>query len=362
MSSRVGRLAGMAGAAAGLIAAGAAAGGLAERRVARRQGPPPSVSDVALGSLRGEPRSLRTPDGVRLHVEVDTGEQHDGPPHDGPPHHGPTVVFVHGYALNLDSWHLQRQALRGSARLVLFDQRSHGRSTRGHSDTATIEQLGRDLRQLLDEVVPTGKVVLVGHSMGGMTIMELAQHAPDLVAERVSAVGLIATSAGDLGSVPLVLPGMPGRVARRLAPGLLAAAARAPRLVESGRRAGSDLGYLLTREYAFGGEVPKELVEFVDDMLSATPVSVIADFFPDFALHDRYAALSALRDVHTSVVCGTEDVLAPPEHSRLIAERLPSAELHELEGAGHLVMLERAPEVNRALLSLIDRASAEEGR
>jgi pimeloyl-ACP methyl ester carboxylesterase len=352
MTSRLGRIAGVAGAAAGLVAAGAAAGNLAERRVARRHGLPPSVSDVPFGSLRGREQTLTTPDGVNLHVEVDESDHADGP----------TVVFVHGYALNLDSWHLQRQALRGRCRLVLYDHRSHGRSTRGHRDTATIEQLGRDLRQLLDEVVPTGRIVLVGHSMGGMTIMELAQQAPDLVAERVSAVALLATSAGDLGSVPLILPGASGRFARRLAPGLLATFARAPRLVESGRRAGSDLGYLLTERYAFGGDVPDELVEFADDMLSATPVSVIADFFPDFALHDRYAALSALRDVHTLVVSGSKDVMAPPEHSRLIAERLPSAELHELEGAGHLVLLERGPEVNRALLALIDRACAEEGR
>jgi len=350
MRGRLGRAAGLASAAAGLVAMGAAAGNLTERRVARRRGLPPTQIGVPLGSLRGAARIVTTADAVDLHVEVDEGA--------GSPD-GPTVVLVHGYALNLDCWHLQRLSLRDQHRLVLFDQRSHGRSQRAADDTCTIDQLGRDLRQVLDAVVPDGPVVLVGHSMGGMTIMALAHHDPDFVAERVSAVALVATSAGDLGGVTLGLPGLPGRAMRRLAPGVLAALARAPRLVEGGRRAGSDMGYLLTARYAFGGEVPPELVEFVDDMLSATPVDVLADFFPDFAMHDRYTALAALRDVHTLVICGSEDLLTPMEHSRTIAERLPSAELHELEGAGHMVMLERAAEVNRTLGTLLERAAEE---
>ena len=346
-------LTGLAGAAAGLAAVGAAAGTVAERRVARMAAVPAARRDVALGSLRGQSRTLRTPDGVDLHVEVDEPDGNRA---------GPTVVFVHGYALNLDSWHQQRLALRGRRRLVFYDQRSHGRSSRSDRASSTIDQLGRDLRQLLDEVVPEGRVVLVGHSMGGMAIMALAQQAPDLVAERVSAVGLVSTTAGDLGGITLGLPGLPGRVARRLVPGTLAVAARAPWLAESGRRAGSDLAYLLTARYSFGGETDADMVEFVDRMLSATPVSVVADFFPDFALHDRYAALPALRDVHTLVLGGSKDAIIPVEHSREIAARLPSAELHELEGAGHMVILERPGEVNEALESLLRRAARAAGR
>ena len=70
------------------------------------------------------------------------------------------MVLCHGYCLNQDSWHFQRAALRGSLRLVCWDQRSHGRSERSRSylagEPASIDQLGSDLKAVLDAVAPTG--------------------------------------------------------------------------------------------------------------------------------------------------------------------------------------------------------------
>jgi pimeloyl-ACP methyl ester carboxylesterase len=347
--SRTGRAAGLAGAALGLIAMGIAAGTVAERRLMRRDQGALPAGEAPLGSLRGRQQTVRTRDGLRLHVEIDEARGSGAV----------TTIFVHGYALNLDSWHFQRLALRGQRRMVFYDQRSHGRSERSTRSESTISQLGEDLRDVIETVAPEGPIALVGHSMGGMTIMALADQAPELMAERVVAVGLVATSAGDMGDFTLGLPGLPGRVLRRLAPGVLAVAARAPGLAESGRRAGSDLGYLMTGRFGFGGDVAPQIVDFADEMLASTPVTVVADFFPDFALHQRYAALTALRDVHTLVACGSDDAITPLGHSRRIVDLLPSAELAELEGAGHLVLLERPGEVTRLLGRLLGRADTE---
>ena len=102
----------------------------------------------------------------------------------------PTLVFVHGYALNLDCWHFQREYFRGKRRMVFYDQRSHGRSGRSDNDHATIDQLGRRSRRVLDELAPDGPVVLVGHSMGGMSIMALAEQHPEMFGDRVAGVAL----------------------------------------------------------------------------------------------------------------------------------------------------------------------------
>ncbi len=154
-----------AGIGAGVLATAAAAV-VVERRVVktRRAGADDAAS---YGALRSPAIEVDTEDGTTLHAEVDeiAPYAHGAKPSPGQP----TVVFVHGYALNLDCWHFQREALRGKHRMVFYDQRSHGRSGRSPRKHANIDQLGDDLRTVLDALVPTGDVVLVGHSMGGMS-------------------------------------------------------------------------------------------------------------------------------------------------------------------------------------------------
>jgi pimeloyl-ACP methyl ester carboxylesterase len=336
-------------AALGMVVAGAAARTALNRKAARRHALR-AADREPLGSLRGDIHAVRTEDGLDLYVEVD---EPDG---DGS---GLTVVFVHGYALNLDCWYFQRQALRGRHRLVFYDHRSHGRSMRSDDAHSNIEQLGRDLRRVIEKVAPRDRVVLVGHSMGGMTIMALAEQAPRLFRDRVAGVALLATSAGDLDQVTLGLPGRAGRLLHLVGPGALATLARAPAVVERGRKAGSEFAYMLTQRFAFGGPVDPEVADFAEQMLAATPIGVIAAFFPGFAKHDRYAALAALRRLPVLVVGAGEDKLTPASHSSEIVRRLPSAFALDLDGAGHLVMLECADEVNEALERLLARAAGE---
>ncbi|MEP6665140.1 MAG: alpha/beta hydrolase [Nocardioidaceae bacterium] len=345
------KYAGIAGAAIGVVAAGAAAGIFAERKlVARRR----EAAAVPFGSLRGERRTVTADDGLALYVEIDEAEA--GPSNRNINTPKPTLVFTHGYALNLDCWHFQRAALRGDYRMVFYDHRSHGRSARSRPEHCTIDQLGRDLSAVLDEVVPDGPAVLIGHSMGGMTIMALAEQQPELLGTRIAGAGFISTSAGGLQASTLGLPGMPGRLLQRLSPAVMATLARAPRLVDSGRRVGSDFGYVVTRKLAFGTEVPQEYVDFTDEMLAATPFDVVADFFPGFDTHDKYSALAALSTVPVVVIAGGRDAITPCSHSRRLAERISSAELVEFPEAGHMVIFECRDEVTKALRQLIERA------
>nr|BFE86230.1 hypothetical protein GCM10020093_088310 [Planobispora longispora] len=184
------RRVGIAGAVVGVTSAGVAAAALAKRyAVGRiRLRPDPEASEP-LGELRGRRVTITTSDGVELHAEAD-----------GPEEAPLTVVFCHGYTLNLDSWHYQRRDLRDYHRLVLWDQRCHGLSQRCAAEDSTIDRLGEDLFEVLEKLVP-GPCVLVGHSMGGMTIMALADRHPELFGDRIKGVALIATSAGKLAEV-----------------------------------------------------------------------------------------------------------------------------------------------------------------
>ena len=94
--------------------------------------------------------------------------------------------------------------------------------------------------------------MLVGHSMGGMTIMALADQHPELFGPRVVGVALIATSTGRLAEVTLGLPASPPGCAAPVLPLVLRAMRSRPGLIERGRRLGTDLAWLLTRRYSFG--------------------------------------------------------------------------------------------------------------
>jgi pimeloyl-ACP methyl ester carboxylesterase len=342
------------GVGAGLAAAGfgAALGLAAERWTAGRvQGP---AGSEPYGSLRGTPHRVSADDGTTLYVEVDELDV-EGTPQPGP--HSPlTVVFSHGFCLNQDIWHFQRQWLRGRYRMVFWDQRGHGRSETGPSDHYDVDQCGRDLSAVIEAVAPQGPLVLVGHSMGGMTVMALAAERPELIAERVVGVAMIATSSGGLADVSWGLHGSISKVAHKIAPLALVGLTRTPRLVDRTRRIGSDLEQLVVKRYSYASPVPPELVQFTAAMIAATPIAVVSAFMPGFDVHDKAEALAALDGIEALVLSGEEDLLTPTDHSEEIVRRLPGAEHVFVPDAGHLVMLEHPDAVNLHLGDLLERA------
>ncbi len=343
------RVAGRGLLAAGALAVGAALGAVAERSLLRSS--PAPVADVErFGLIHGIERPVVADDGTVLYVEVDELSADEAAAPDAL-----TVIFAHGYALNLDSWHYQRQALRGRARLVFYDQRSHGRSQRADFDSHHIDQLGHDLQSVIDTVAPTGPLLLVGHSMGGMTIMALADQRPDLFLERVYGVALIATSAGGLSEGLLGLPPGVGQLFHRLGPPVAAALARQKELVERTRWGDSDLGLLLTRTYSFGSTATDAASRFVASMVSSTPMDVLAEFLPALQEHDKRDALSVFQNVELLVLVGATDRLTPREQSEEIVRRVPGAEFVVVPDAGHMLTLEKHEVVDAHLLDLLER-------
>ncbi|MFI8519041.1 alpha/beta fold hydrolase [Streptomyces sp. NPDC085481] len=374
MGDETWRRAGWAGAAIGVLAAGAAAGVALERLTVGR-----SVRQKALlaldtegpyGALRGTSGRAVADDSTELYYEVDEVEAEAPAPRRrrlfGRKAPAPlTVVFSHGYCLNQDSWHFQRAALRGLVRTVHWDQRSHGRSARGAAQSGpdgvpvSIDQLGRDLRAVIDAAAPEGPLVLVGHSMGGMTIMALAEQYPELVRDRVVAVALVGTSAGRLDEVSYGLPIAGVNAVRRVLPGVLRALGSQAELVERGRRATADLFAGLIKKYSFSSrDVDPAVVRFAERMIESTPIDVVAEFYPAFVEHDKDGSLAAFRDLPVLALAGDHDLVTPSSHTEAIADLLPDAELVIVPDGGHLVMLEHPEAVTDRIADLLVRAGA----
>lgn len=319
MTSVAGRVAATAGAFAAAGVAGAAATMLKKRQTQLRR--LARGDEVAFGSVHGDSYYVSAADDVPIHVEIDEGL-------------APTVLFVHGWMCDLDTWHFQRLALRDHARLVLMEQRSHGRSGRSGPRNSSLADMADDLRRVIEAHAADGPVVLVGHSMGGMAIMQLAQSHPDIFQDQIAGVVLMSTSGGKL---------MKRSPALRMVKPMVKAVTP---LLDWGREFNS---YSVIRRWAFGPHVDPAVVDMANEMILRAPTRVIINFYDNFVELDLGAGLEVISRCRTSVVCGTQDVMTPFSHSRWLARHIPGAELVPVNDAGHMVMLEEHEQVTEAI-------------
>ncbi|MBU2668699.1 alpha/beta hydrolase [Actinoplanes bogorensis] len=346
---------GIAGAAVGVVAAGLATAFAVERVLVRRSisAPGDPHADEPFGDQPfDEEMTVTAADGTELHVEIVE------PSVEGETK--PTIVFVHGFALDMGTFYFQRQALteRGDHRLVFYDQPGHGKSSRLKSGDYDIAALGKSLAAVLDAAVPEGHIILVGHSMGGMTIMAFAEQYPEWFGNRVTGVVLMSTSAGLIDKTKLGIPSLVARASSPFFPLWGKAAHLGGSSIDRARVVSSDLAWLLTRRYGFGEPKPSpSLVTFVENMNSKTTVETLTKYLHTLYTHNRFPALSVLRGVPVLVIVGTRDYLTPVTHSEEILKHLPDAELVKVDNSGHVVMLEKADEVNAALLPFLDKIS-----
>jgi pimeloyl-ACP methyl ester carboxylesterase len=348
------RVTGAAGLFAGATAAGAGAVLAAQRiAVSRLRLRGDGDADEPFGQLRGRELTVLADDGVPLHVEVQ-----------GPQTAPVTVVLCHGYTVNQDFWHYQRRDLTGY-RLVLWDQRDHGRSGRSAAGAASIDQLGTDLKAVLDATVSgDSQVVLVGHSMGGMTVMALAQQHPELFGTLVAGVVLVSTAARGLEGGSPWMPAPLRPVLCRAVPVVLEGAAKGRRamLVERGRQVSVDLAFLSTRLIGFGsGDVSPSVVAFLEQMVRQTPIEVVARFCQALIICDKRESLATLGRVPVTVIVGEKDRLISARLGIELAMGIPGSQLVWVPGAGHALVLERPGLVTEAVSAMVARVAAAGG-
>ena len=238
-------------------------------------------------------------------------------------------------------------------RMVFYDHRGHGQSAEASPDTYTVEQLGKDLETVLAVTAPKGPVVLVGHSMGGMTVLSHARQYPQRYPTRIVGAALISSAAEGVARSPL------GEILKN--PALEAArfaVRHAPKTVHRGRGAAKSIIAPILRAASYGDEkVSPSVVAFSEKMMHGTPIATLVGFLHALEVHDEDAGLRTLAKVPTLIACGAHDLITPVEHSEAMAAALPKSELVIVGGAGHLVQLEQPEAIDDALVRLVERAT-----
>jgi pimeloyl-ACP methyl ester carboxylesterase len=287
-------------------------------------------------------------DGVKLHVETS-----------GPADAPLTVVLLHGWCLDRRTWQHQVTALRAlpiNPRIVAYDARGHGRSSSTALHSATLEQLGDDLAEILDTYAADGPVVLAGHSMGGMTIMEYAYARPDDFAERVAGLLFVSTTAEGHTHTRYGLPWHLAtlmRLGETLGAGVLARSGpwRPHRAMLPALRPA-------VRWLLFGDEYEELSLQVTMKGVGRASLRSIGGFRTSIGAQQRLETLAELGDVPAAVLVGDRDRLTPPPCAESIAGALPGTELTVYPGAGHMLMLERPDEVSAVLSTIAMKAVA----
>ncbi|SCG61350.1 alpha/beta fold hydrolase [Micromonospora inositola] len=287
---------------------------------------------------------VRLPDDVRLHVAVA-----------GPADAEVTAILLHGWTLDGRSWHRQlaeiRERFGDRVRVVTYDARGHGRSSCMALRTATLAQLGDDLAAVVDEVAPAGKVVLVGHSMGGMSVMEYAHRHPGQFAARTAGLVFVSTTAeGHTHTVYGLSPRIARliRLAETTGAGVLARCGswRPPRALLRALR--PSIRWML-----FGDRCDPADIRLVTSAVAHASLRSIGGFRASIGAQHRLDTLAALGHLPAAALVGDRDRLTPPPCAESIAAALPTTELTVCPGAGHMLMMERPDEVNAALAAVL---------
>jgi pimeloyl-ACP methyl ester esterase len=242
---------------------------------------------------------------------------------------GPVVLLLHGWTGNRSFWERQVSALRDRFTVVTVDLRGHGESSpvrTGYSLgslAADVEHLVRALR------VP--RLALVGWSMGGM----LAQMLAHRLGDRVTALGLVCTTAGGLSDPanPLADPGTVRTMQAEIA--------------------ADYRGFLrrfAARLFAAGDAAP--LYPWALGQMQKTPPHVALACLETLAAVDLRPTLRALAAPAT-VFHGRHDGILPLAHGEALARALPDARLVVLDGSAHAPLLEEPEAFNEALLALL---------
>lgn len=227
--------------------------------------------------------------------------------------HQRSLIFIHGSGGDHSLWSHQYAKLHKYYNIVAVDLPGHGHS-QGNGET-DVERYCLWIKKLLD-VLRLKNVILIGHSLGAAVALQFALTFSQYIA------GIVVVGGG------LKMPVNPS-----LLECLKANPAEAIELI---------------CKFSLAKENRSKFSEPLKESLSVASIDVL---YGDFSACDKLDFTNQIGEIilPALVICGVEDKMTPPDFSRQIAAGIVGSKLCLIEGAGHMVMMERPDQFNDAL-------------
>jgi pimeloyl-ACP methyl ester carboxylesterase len=293
--------------------------------------------------LRSEGQTIHSTSGADLYVES-VG-----------PMNAPVLIFTHGWSMDSTIWYYAKRDLSREFRLVFWDLPGLGRSKIGKSEIS-LEAFAEDLKSVI-RFASTDRAILIGHSIGGMTIQTLFRDHPTFVASKVAGTVLLNTTFTN----PL----------KTMALSRLALFLRFPVIeplmylmiwLEPLAWLGGWQSYLsgsahFANRLGFGRFVTRSQLEQTTLLSTRNRPGIIAR--GNLAMF-RWDATNALGEVNalSLVLGGTLDIVTKPTASAVIARKNISARLKIVEGVNHMGFLELSQTYNSEIADFARQLSS----
>jgi pimeloyl-ACP methyl ester carboxylesterase len=254
-----------------------------------------------------------------MHLNIEGVQIHVAEPQGRGTEKDPALLFVHGAGGDASIWDEQARYFEGRRLLFRLELPGHGQS--GLSGEEHIINYTKWVRLAAGELFSSRPFVLVGHSMGGAVVLELATKPP------VELKGIVLVGTGAKLGVTRAIFQM---------------------LTEN-----PEAFFQAIAEFAFSAHAPQELRERFVQATRQCPPPVI---LKDFRACDRFDIRDRLGDIrlHTLIITGQDDQLAPVRYAKYLHENIVDSHLVLIPHAGHMVMAEQPALLNEALETFLD--------
>ncbi|MBT3321204.1 MAG: alpha/beta hydrolase [Anaerolineae bacterium] len=230
------------------------------------------------------------------------------------------IILIHGAGGSHLHYPPELRRLNGF-QVAALDLPGHGKSD--GLGKQSINEYVKSIQDFMDAInLPAA--VIIGHSMGSAIALQLALNTPDRV------LGLILLGSGSR---------------LRVAPSVLE---------ESATEATFPLAVKRLVEWSFSAETSSRLKELATQRMSETRPTVLHGDFMACDSFDISENVSEIKS-RTLILCGTEDKMTPIKYSQALHGEIPNSELELIEGAGHMLALEKPREVAEIIERFVEK-------